>query len=257
MLLQAIMSILQFGEYISWKVPKKCHILCSSNPDNGEYNVTGLDPAVMSRMINFNVDFDVQIWSKWADTMGIRSEMINFALLTPEMFERSKAINARSYTMFANACSGIKDLDTDESLEKVCLISKGCFNDDWVSGMFIQFVHNKLDKLIDAKEMLQDDWTKVKNKLIDNIYRNNTYDASIASTLTLRFNNYIENYFETPDVDKNKSEKVVNRLIDLCTSDKMLFSEDLLYKLIKHLNAKFPTRCSKFFKYPQIRQKLM
>lgn len=46
--MQAIMSLIQFGEYISWKLPKKCHLLLSSNPDNGEYSVSGLDPAQKS-----------------------------------------------------------------------------------------------------------------------------------------------------------------------------------------------------------------
>lgn len=46
--MQAIMSLIQFGEYISWKLPKKCHLLLSSNPDDGNYSVSGLDPAQKS-----------------------------------------------------------------------------------------------------------------------------------------------------------------------------------------------------------------
>lgn len=74
MFMQAIMSLMQFGEYISWKLPKKCHLILSSNPDDGSYSVTDLDPAQKSRMINFTMDFDVQCWAKWADRVGIRSE---------------------------------------------------------------------------------------------------------------------------------------------------------------------------------------
>lgn len=46
--MQAIMSLTQFGEYISWKLPKKCHLILSSNPDSGDYSVTDLDPAQKS-----------------------------------------------------------------------------------------------------------------------------------------------------------------------------------------------------------------
>lgn len=258
MFMQAIMSLMQFGEYISWKLPKKCHLILSSNPDDGSYSVTDLDPAQKSRMINFTMDFDVQCWAKWADSVGIRSEFINMALLTPEIFERGKHINARSYTLFANACNGIKQLDSDASLEKICIISKGCFQDDYVSGIFVQFIHNHLDKLIAAQEVIDGDWKVVKAKLTDNIYRKGNYDAAIASTLTLRLSNYIEQYFATGS-QKGKSDKVIDRLIDICTDceDKTLFSEDMLFRLIKHLNADYPTRCTKMLKYPQIRSKLM
>lgn len=210
------------------------------------------------RMINFNVDFDVKCWAKWADSVGIRSEMINMALLTPEIFERGKHINARSYTLFTNACRSIKQLDSEESLEKICLLSKGCFGDDYVAGIFVQFVHNHLDKLIGAEEVVNGDWKVVKAKLLDNIYRNGQYDASVASTLTLRLSNYIEQYFSMGS-DKAKSDKVIDRLIDLCTTndEKILLSEDLLFRLIKHLNATYPQRCRKMLKYPQITKKLI
>ena len=55
-----------------------------------------------------------------------------------------------------------------------------------------------------------------------------------------------------------KSEKVIDRIIDLCTdSDKTLLTEDLIYKMVKGLNAKYPQRCTKMLKYPQIRGKLL
>lgn len=46
--MQAIMSLIQFGEYVSWKLPKKCHLILSSNPDDGEYSVSALDAAQKS-----------------------------------------------------------------------------------------------------------------------------------------------------------------------------------------------------------------
>lgn len=259
--MQAIMSLIQFGEYVSWKLPAKCHLILSSNPDNGEYNVTELDAAQRSRMINFNVEFDLNAFAKWMDSVGIRSELVNFALLTPEMFERKANINARSYTMFANAIGGFTSFDTDEALERVSLIAQGCFNDKWVSGMFAQFVHNKLDKLISPEDMLKGDWKSVEKRLIDNIYRNGKFDASVASTLTIRFSNYIDQYFDSSDVsDKNKSEKVIDRIIDVCTrpaGSKELLTEDLIYRMLKGINARHSNRCTKLLRYPQIREKLI
>ena len=55
-----------------------------------------------------------------------------------------------------------------------------------------------------------------------------------------------------------KSEKVIDRIIELCTdTDKTLLTEDLIYKMVKGLNAKYPQRCTKMLKYPQIRGKLL
>ena len=184
--------------------------------------------------------------------------MINFGLLCPEIFDRNDHINSRSFTLFINSCRGIKQLDSEQGLERVCMLSKACFHDDYVSGLFVQFVHNHLDKLINAEEVVNGDWKVVKAKLIDNIYRKGNYDASVASTLTLRLSNYIEQYFAMGS-EKGKSDKVIDRLVDICTDDKdkTLFSEDLLFRLIKHLHAEYPQRCQKLLKYPQIRQKLI
>lgn len=256
--MQATMSLIQFGEYNTWKLPKKCHLLLSSNPDDAEYSTTALDPAQRSRMINFNVEFDMPVYAKWMSKNNINPVLQNFALMTPEIFSRDKRINARSYTMFANALSGITNFEIQDNLEMVCLIAKGCFSDDYVSELFVQFVNNKLDQLIEPEEILKGDWDKVKAKLIDNIYRNNgNYDASVASTLTMRFTNYIENYF-TNSLDKNKSQKAIDRIIDIVTNkDKDLLTEDLIFRMVVDINAKFPTRCTKLLMYPEIRQKLL
>lgn len=208
------------------------------------------------RILTFPVEFDVQIWAKWAIKQNLNGTLINFALLTPEIFTRSANINARSYTMFANAISGLPDYNSTESLEFVCMIAKACFGDDWVSGMFIQFINNKLDKLISPEDMLKKDWKLVKEELKGNIYKNELYDSAIASTLTFRFTNYIENYFNN-SLDKKKSEKVIDRIIDICSEEEVLLTEDLIYRMIKNLNAKFSVRCAKLLKYPIIRAKLL
>ena len=261
--MQAIMSLVQFGEYVSWKLPKKCHLVLSSNPDTSDYNVTGLDLAQATRMITLQMEFDLNQFANWMEKQNMRSELINFPLLVPEMFTRKNngqtvnTVNARSYTMFANAISSLPNFDSDKSLEMICMIAKGCFGDDWVSGQFVQFIHNKLDKLIDPKDMLNGEWKTVKERLEQNIYKENKYQAAIASTLTVRFTNYVENYFNS-STDKKKSEKVIDRIIELCTdTDKTLLTEDLIYKMVKGLNAKYPQRCTKMLKYPQIRGKLL
>lgn len=252
------MSLIQFGEYISWKLPRKTHLVLSSNPDNGSYSVTTLDPAQKSRLLTFNVEFDVKPFAKWAEVTGMRGELINFALLQPELFDRSDVINARSYTIFANALKSIHDLSTPDALSMANLVAKGAFGDDgeYIGGLFVQFINNKLDKLITPEKMLHGDWEEVCKKLKENVYNGEQYRADIGSVLTLRFINYVENYFNNTS-DKDSSDKTIKRIVKMVTykddHDRTLLTSDLILKLIKTLHYKFPRRFEKMISIPEIR----
>lgn len=47
-LLQACNELILRQKYISWELPKYSTVICSSNPDDGEYQVTSLDEAQKS-----------------------------------------------------------------------------------------------------------------------------------------------------------------------------------------------------------------
>lgn len=47
-LLQACMQICYEQKYISWELPPKTSIILTTNPDDGSFNVTGMDEAQMS-----------------------------------------------------------------------------------------------------------------------------------------------------------------------------------------------------------------
>jgi MoxR-like ATPase len=49
--IQAVMELIDRQTYVSWKLPKDWHIVLTSNPDNGEYNVNSTDPAQKTRFI--------------------------------------------------------------------------------------------------------------------------------------------------------------------------------------------------------------
>ena len=44
-LMHACMELILTQGYVSWKLPKKTSIILTSNPDNGQYNVSSMDPA--------------------------------------------------------------------------------------------------------------------------------------------------------------------------------------------------------------------
>ena len=169
--MQAIMGLIQFNEYMSWRLPKKTHLMLTSNEDNGSMNISSLDSAQQTRLLNFNLDFDPKCYANWMDKQGLRSELINFVLLHPEIFDQSEFINARTFTMFTNALSSLSDLSSENSFNMIDLIAKGCFGKDTnIGNLLITFINNKLDKLMSAEEILKGDWKDVVEKLKENVF---------------------------------------------------------------------------------------
>ena len=258
-MIQATMELIDRGQYVSWSLPPKTTIVLSSNPDNGDYSVSTLDNAQKTRYMSFSVDFDIEVWAKWAEFEGLDSRTINFALSNPEIFKKQggvQTVNARSYTTFANTIAGFKDFSTRETLSKILNIASGCFTNEnnTVGTLFTAFIANKLDKLTSPKEMLLTGWDTLKVELQNCLYDGNNYRADIANVLSTRFLNYVEFYFDQPNC---KSDVVIKRMLDFIDSDVVLLSEDLIYHLVKNLTTKYPQRTNKLLMNPKVISKLL
>jgi len=260
--IQATMELIDRGEYISWSLPENWTILLSSNPDTGDYNVSSLDNAQKTRYISFELDFDKDAWAEWAEKEKINGVCINFALQYPEIFKKEgsvQTVNPRSLVTFFNTISGLKNFDSSDSLYKIMLIAKGCFTskENIVGNLFTMFINNRLHQLIQPEDMLFDKWDTVSRKLDNCIYsgEDNSYRADIGATLTTRFINYIQNYFDT---DKNADTTVVcNRILEIINNDKTLLAEDLVFNLIRNLVGKYPTRTNKLLMNSKVMQKII
>lgn len=265
--MQACMELINTGKYVSWSLPKNTSIALTTNPDNGSYSVTSLDSAQKSRFINFNIKFDIDNFAEWAENYGLDSRAINFAIYyANELFDPSNSnhldtINPRSYTTFTNAISGISDWSKPENLALILNISKGCFHDEenYVGGLFTNFIANKLDKLISPEDLLLQKWDTVKPKIEKCVYDGNDYHPEIAAVLSTRLLNYSLKHLGTKGT---KSQPVQERLIELVENsndkdEKMLFSEDLLFNVIKTVVAKHSAQMNKLLLNPQIRKKII
>lgn len=259
--LQATMQLIQDGTYVSWKLPKHTTIVLSTNPDNGAYSVSAMDAAQRSRFINFPVKFSIDNWAAWAENNQLDGRAINFAIsYSHELFENEKqlsTINPRSYTMFANAISGIDDWQKPESLALILNISKGCFNDpdNVVGSLFTTFVANKLDQLVSPKDMLMEKWETVYPKIKKCVYdTDGNYKNAVAAILQTRLLNYSTYYF---DQKGSKTEVVGDRLLQIMNAPEMLFSEDIVFNIIKVLCTKYPARTNKWMLNGQIRQRVV
>lgn len=255
-IITSFMQVILKQEYISWKLPKYTTIVLTCNYDDGGENVQSLDVATISRMINFHIKFDISDWQKWAESYGIDGRCINFlSLYHYDLIDgdkdKQKIMNARNYTMFANMISGIHDWSKKESLSLILEIASGCFNDkeNILGNLFTIFIGNKLDKLISPEDLVFKDWKYVKTALTDQLYDDDNYRADIASVITNRFINYTEMYFENK---LGPSKTIIDRIIDLVDNDKQLLTEDLIFALIRTLNAKYPDKTNKLLINPKI-----
>ena len=221
--IQAVMELIDRQTYISWTLPKDWHIILTANPDNGDYNVTSLDPAQKTRFITANLKFDVDVWAKWAEEAEIDTRCINFLLMHPELV--TQEVNARAITTFFNSISSFKDFS--KNLPMIQLLGEGSVGEEF-SSLFTMFINNKLDKIPTPKKLLFEKDVKVMHKLLtDTIGTGNDYRADIASTLATRLANYSVYYSKNNTIN----QEVTDRLIYLSTKD--IFTNDLKYLIVR------------------------
>ena len=267
LIMNTIMEIINEGRHVSWELPKYTNIILSANPDSGEFNVTSMDSAILSRYIDFNIKFSIDNFAEWAEAYGMDNRAINFSLYySNELFDPTNpnhlaTINPRSYTTFTNVISGIDKWDRPENLALILNISKGCFHDpdNVVGALFTNFIANKLDKLVSPEDMLLKKWDTVKHEIAACVFDSNgDYHPEIAAVLNTRLLNYSMKYLS----EGNKATIVCDRLVELVENsnsvvDKHLFSEDLLFSIIKTIVAKFPGQTNKMLLNPAIRKKVL
>ena len=70
-ILRGIMQLLQNFELVSWRLPAKWQIVLTANPDGGDYSVTPMDDAMLTRMMHITMMFEPKVWALWAEKAGI------------------------------------------------------------------------------------------------------------------------------------------------------------------------------------------
>ena len=223
--MQATMEILDRQEYVSWKLPKNWHVILTTNPDNGDYNVTSLDVAQKTRFISVEMKYDVQVWAKWAEQAGIDGRCINFMLMHPELV--TQRVNPRSITTFFNGISSIPKFE--DQLPLVQMIGEGSVGTDF-SSMFTMFINNKLDKMISPEDLLTKDEAYVKGALLASVGEGDDFRADLSSVIATRVINYALTVAEKGSVPK----AMIDRLAKVTTEFEG-FTNDLRYYMVKEI----------------------
>ena len=193
-ILRGIMQLLQNHELVSWKLPAKWQIVLTANPDGGDYSVTPMDDAMLTRMLHITLMFDVLEWAKWAEKAAIDPRGIHFVLTHPNVLAGSRT-TARTLVQFFDSIQEIPDLKNELSLVK--LLADSCL-DEQTAKAFITFAMQGFGQLPQPAEILasQDFGNEIESPIAQ-VVKQVTLRVDILAAICTRLVNYLS-LQETP-----------------------------------------------------------
>ena len=149
-ILRGLMQLFQDKGMFSWQLPRGWRIICTANPDNGQYAVSTMDDAMMTRMLHVTMEACANSWVQWASENGVDQRGVKFILTYPEMLNGNRT-TPRTLVEFFNQISPIQDLSQSISLVENLAAA---LLDEATVGSFSAFVRNDLQLLISPEAIL-------------------------------------------------------------------------------------------------------
>ncbi|MBY5922533.1 AAA family ATPase [Ferrimonas balearica] len=188
-ILRGIMQLLQNHELISWALPEGWQIILTANPDGGDYSVTPMDDAMLTRMMHVTMEFDAKAWALWAEQAGVDPRGIDFVLTYPELVDGERT-TPRSLVQFFQSIAGIKDLRAE--LPLVNILARSCL-DDTTCAAFVAFVEQNLSQLVAPQAIVEaKDFTKTILPQIERTAGGKMPRIDILATLCTRLYHYLK-----------------------------------------------------------------
>ena len=150
-ILRGIMQLLQNFELFSWQLPDKWQIVATANPEDGDYSVTAMDDAMLTRMVHVTMSFDPKSWASWANSAGVDKRGVAFVLNYPEAVT-GKRTTPRTIVQFLELISGIPDWKSQTDLIGHLAMST---LDQPTMAAFLNFVNDELEGLPWPEEILE------------------------------------------------------------------------------------------------------
>jgi hypothetical protein len=148
--LRALMQLLQEHKLYSWALPEGWQIVCTANPDNGEYDTTAMDHALLTRMIHFTLAFDPSSWARWAREARIDGRCIEFVLTYPEACQ-GRRTTPRSLVQFFRQVAPIRDFAA--ARDRLAALAHAAL-DVGTASSFVRFACEELRQLPTASSLL-------------------------------------------------------------------------------------------------------
>jgi AAA domain (dynein-related subfamily) len=149
-ILRGLMQLFQRGEMFSWSLPPRWQIVATANPEGGDYSVTPLDDAMLTRFLHLTLTFDARSWAAWATGAAVDPRGIAFVLCYPELVNHRRT-TPRSLTQFFSQIRDIPDLLAEREL--VYILGMSALEESTVAA-FLSFVSDNLPWLLSPEEIL-------------------------------------------------------------------------------------------------------
>ena len=227
-ILRGCMQLLQNFELSSWKLPPKWQIVATANPEGGDYSVTPMDGAMLTRMLHTTLKFDAKIWAEWAQNAKVDPRGISFVLTYPELVNSDRT-TPRSLTQFFEQIESIDDLkDNIGMVESLGLSSL----DEVTVSSFIAFINDELTQIIDPEEILDAKDFNTISKKIENISTDKTGVKRVDRLSTMCSRLYIKLISNQYKSTKSHSKNLIDfLLLDIIPNDLLM---SLYMDLQKH-----------------------
>ncbi len=187
-ILRGIMQLFQNYGLVSWTLPPRWLIVCTANPDGGDYSVTTLDEAMLTRMLHITMTFDPKAWVQWAERNHIDLRGIHFVLAYPELIN-GRRTTPRSLVQFFNSLRPIADLR--EHIHLVSLLAEAALDAETAQA-FITFVQLHLDQLPSPEDILETaDFSAVERRIAQLTQEGHTKRLDILSVLATRLSSHV------------------------------------------------------------------
>lgn len=233
-ILRGIMQLLQNFELVSWKLPPKWQIVLTANPDGGDYSVTPMDNAMLTRMMHITMNFDPKAWAIWAEKNKIDPRGINFVLTYPEIAIGERT-TPRSLTQFFQSIQSIKNLQ--EELPMIQMLASSCLDEETVTA-FITFVQQNLSKLISPEKICNSKNFKTEvEQAIKAMVQKDILRVDIIATLCTRLTNYLTLNNIKPNKDQIKNIQDFIKMDFIPNDLRLSLLQDLVASSNQHLKG--------------------
>jgi MoxR-like ATPase len=105
---QPALQLLTARRLHEYELPPGWVPFAAINPEDGEYQVTPLDPALRSRFLVLKVRADVRAWRSWAETAGVHPIICKLAKTHDDIFDITPP---RTWTYASDVLHALTDAD--------------------------------------------------------------------------------------------------------------------------------------------------
>ncbi|BDD04351.1 AAA family ATPase [Aureibacter tunicatorum] len=224
-ILRGIMQLLQNFELVSWKLPKGWDIILTANPDGGDYSVTPMDDAMLTRMMHITMEFDPKDWALWAEENEIDSRGINFVLTYPEIAIGDRT-TPRTLVQFFETIKDFKNLH--EHVEMIKLLADATIDENAVTS-FISFINQNLEDLITPEDIIEaNNFEKRVYEPIKAVVCKEPFRMDIMATICTRLLNHLRVKTEILNMDQIQNIQKFIKLDYMPNDLRMTFLQDLV-----------------------------